>query len=772
MLLEHALAYAARGWMVFPIRPGGKFPATKNGFLDASRDRDVIEKWWTGQAVERRNIGIVTSRASGIWVLDCDVDAETGEFGEDTLADLCAQNGPLPRSPMQVTPGGGKHYFFAWPADGEDIPRRIRFAPGLDALGSRIEDGVEKAGYLIIAPSVRLDGEYRWIVSPDECDLPQAPDWLIAMVREGRKERPADLPRIAPVRAESTTPYGRKALMELCAEISACPPGSQDQNLMSRATRIGSLAAGGAIDMDEAFQSTVAAGMAMSNQSGREPWTMRDVQKKVRRAFEYAARDPTAVPESRGRRGIPIDREEGPIAPSPPVEAYEDEGGVATEKSPERPKPQLIVSNPEKPKPDRKRQEGQAAWTSLPKNQWMRDHEWIWKDEDSLKPSSLRNLQLMIEFHPDLKGMFSYNVFADQVIVNRGLPDDTRDDYPRELRDQDATAVAAWMNWHGLTPAIGTTRDVIAEVAFRMAFDPLLDWVNSLRWDGKPRIDTWLTYYAGADDSEYVRLVGRKFLISAIARAMQPGSKVDTMLVLEGPQGLKKSTLVRVLAGSEWFSDQVGDVTNKDASQMIQGIWIMEIPEMDKFSRAESNAVKDFLARLFDRYRPPYGHNAIKRERRTVFFGTINPDGVGYLKDTTGNRRYWPVTVRAIDLDGIREDREQLWAEARAAYEAKESWWVDDDRADIVVPEQDARRDDDVWEPKIRSWLDDPVRMQMERNFTSSDVLSKVIGLELKQQKQSEKIRVAKILKMMGARERNNANGIRGRSWEHGGTPE
>lgn len=749
---EAARAYALRGWMVFPIRPGGKIPATPNGFKDASRDLVEIDKWWGGRAGwEKRNVAIVTSRSSGIWTLDSDIDPETGEFtGEAEIERLQAIHGPLPPCPMQSTPKGGRHRLFAWPQDGGDLPRRIKFASGLDALGSRIEGGEELAGYFIIAPSERTDGKYEWIVHPDDCPPPQAPMWLVQMVRDARTERPEDLPRIAPVIGASTTPYGRKTLAALCQDIATCV-NSQDVNLIAKATRIGSVQAGGNIDYQEAFTSAVEAAMQMKNMDPKYPWTRKLIEKKVAKAMAHGAKDPTYVAPRETRQ----QSEFSPPIPPPIGEKVE------------RPKPQLIVSNPEKPKEEKVVEP--PSWVHWKKNKWMEAHEWIWKDEETLKPTALRNIQLMIEFHPELQGMFSYNRFSDQIIINRGLPDDKRAEYPRELTDYDETAVASWLSWHGLSPAINTVASVIREVAFRYSFDPLVDWLSGLKWDGVKRIDTWLTYYAGSIDTKYVRMVGRKFLISAIARAMSPGCKVDTMLILEGPQGIKKSTLVRVLCGPIWFSDQVGDVTNKDSSQAIQGIWVMEIPEMDKFTRAEANAVKDFLARLFDRYRPPYGRNMVRRERRCVFFGTINPDGVGYLKDTTGNRRYWPVECTAADIEGISADRDQIWAEAMEAYKAGERWWVEGEEGAVVAPEQDARRDDEVWEPKIRKWIKEKM-IQIAPGgkfcFTTADVLTEGIGLEAKMQKQSEKIRASKVLKMLGCRDRNNANGIDGRSWE------
>ena len=417
-LLEAALAYAARGWRLFPIRPGQKRPATENGLLDATVDRDTIEKWWSSRReFAMRNIGIVTSRASGIWVLDCDVDKETGELGEDTLAALCAVNGALPRCPEQTTPGGGRHYFFAWPDDGADLPRRIRFAAGMDALGSRRdEEGTELAGYLIIAPSERPDGRYQWVVSPDECDPPQAPAWLVAMIREGKRERPADLPRIAPILDGGTTAYGRGSLTKLCAEISMCPPGSQDVTLVSRATRIGSLQAGGNIGYGEAFSAAVDAAMAMRNGDPKNPWTRKVVEKKIARAMAHGAKDPTPPPPSSYARAS--EGSGGFWQPDAPPHTEIPEGPSMGDGG-DRPKPRLIVDNQEKPAEEKKPKNDeemppQAKWKN---NEWMLNLKWVLNDEGALKSTSLRNLQLYMRHHPALKKLYWYDEFRDEIFV-------------------------------------------------------------------------------------------------------------------------------------------------------------------------------------------------------------------------------------------------------------------------------------------------------------------------------------------------------------------
>lgn len=758
-LLEAALAYIARGWLVFPIVPGGKRPVVTNGFKAASRDRAQIETWWLGRrAWTDRNIGITTSRESGIWVLDSDVDKETGEFGEDTVSELQAIHGQLPRGPVQRTPGGGYHRFFAWPTDGEDVPRRIRFAPGLDALGERTEDGESIAGYLIIAPSVRTDGIYEWIVSPDECPLPQAPKWLLDMIRVETTTRPAELPYSNPVFDAGTNAYGRKALQDICSAVSACSPGNQMDTLFRSAVRVGSLAGGGNIEWNEAFQNLVNAGVSMRPGDPKDPWTAKVVEKNVRKGMDLGAKDPTRI-ESRPARQYERIVNDNPQAPMPDSEPVE------------RPKPQLIVNNPEKPKPKEKPKA--AEWRG---REWMADHSWIMNKDGDLKPQSLLNIQNFMRHCPALKSLFWYDEFGDQIMIEGPLPKDPPvGAYPRPIQDTDETALASWLNGNaGLSPSISVAAQVLREAAFINSRDPFLEWAKTLKWDGKKRIDTWLTYYGGAEDSDYTRLVGRRFLISAMARGMDPGCKVDTMLILEGPQGLKKSTLVRLLCGGEWYSDQVGEIHNKDASQLVQGIWIMEIPEMDKFSKAESNAVKAFLSRLFDRYRPPYGRNVVKRQRRCVFFGTINPDGVGYLSDTTGARRFLPVMVVAIDIEGIIADRDQIWAEALTAYRAGEKYWFDEDEKYLLAPEQEKRRNDDIWETRIREWLDNPMDWKFDgerkfKTFTITDILWVVLSIDLKSQKQADKNRIAKILKLFGCNDVQHRNGIKGRSWEYEG---
>ena len=171
------------------------------------------------------------------------------------------------------------------------------------------------------------------------------------------------------------------------------------------------------------------------------------------------------------------------------------------------------------------------------------------------------------------------------------------------------------------------------------------------------------SYFLGVPDSPFVRAVGAKWMISAVARIFKPGCKADCALILEGLQGLGKSTAARVIA-DPWFSDEIAEFGSKDAAMQLSGVWVIELAELDSMNRAGVDVVKSFISRSNDRFRPPYGRRVTEVRRQCVFVGTVN--GNDYLKDETGGRRFWPVQCESIDIDALRRNRTQLWAEARS----------------------------------------------------------------------------------------------------------
>jgi len=191
---------------------------------------------------------------------------------------------------------------------------------------------------------------------------------------------------------------------------------------------------------------------------------------------------------------------------------------------------------------------------------------------------------------------------------------------------------------------------------------PIREWLNSLKWDGVPRLNTWLSTYCGALESEYVNAVGRKTLMGAVARVYEPGIKFDSVLVLEGEQGTGKSTTCAILGG-KWFGDAPLDIHNpKDTIEYVHSHWIIEFSEMASTRKADVNALKNFITRQEDDARPAYARVRVRFPRQSIFIGTVNPDNIGYLSDDTGNRRFWPVLCTKFSLEKLRADRDQLFA--------------------------------------------------------------------------------------------------------------
>jgi predicted P-loop ATPase len=230
------------------------------------------------------------------------------------------------------------------------------------------------------------------------------------------------------------------------------------------------------------------------------------------------------------------------------------------------------------------------------------------------------------------------------------------------------------MQHKGIIAAKAVVGKAIQTVARDRPFHPIREYFERLKWDGRPRIDTWLPTYLGAAISDYHHAVGAKFLIGAVARVFQPGCKNDCCLVLEGPQGIMKSTALKVLA-DPWFTDEIADLGSKDSSMQVHGVLLVEIAELDAMQKSEVSRIKAFMSRPVDRYRPPYAKYLVEAPRESVFAGSVNP-GVKYLKDETGARRFWPVQCGLVDIQKLGRDKDLLWAEAVVRLKAGDAWYV------------------------------------------------------------------------------------------------
>jgi hypothetical protein len=251
-----------------------------------------------------------------------------------------------------------------------------------------------------------------------------------------------------------------------------------------------------------------------------------------------------------------------------------------------------------------------------------------------------------------------------------------------------------------LDPGKEHVADAATALSLEHTFNPIVSYLDSLKWDGKSRLDTWLSTYLGAEDTPLNRAIGRATLAAAVRRVRKPGTKFDHILTLEGPEGRGKSTAIAVLAGTENFSDQtILTQSDKEQQELLRGVWIYEIADLAGMKRAEVEKIKAFASRTHDRARPAYGRRRVDAARRGIFIATTNEDE--YLKSQTGNRRFWPVVVAGIapiDIAGLRRDRDQLWAEAAHAEAAGATITLSQELWGEVAEAQDKRREHDPWD--------------------------------------------------------------------------
>lgn len=356
-----------------------------------------------------------------------------------------------------------------------------------------------------------------------------------------------------------------------------------------------------------------------------------------------------------------------------------------------------------------------AAKTAATKPRKRQGLSWLGAcqtDTNAEPRPNLYNVMLAMRDDPRICDLFAYDEMLRATILQKPVPGTVLDPAaaeafrPRPIEDPDVSLLQELLQASGLEK-IG--KEVVHQAVDlrgrERSFHPVRDYLNGLRWDKTPRVDTWLTTYLGAINNEYHRGIGRMFLVMMVARILQPGCKADYMPVFEGPQGAKKSTACAVLAGP-WFSDSLPDIRSagKDVAQHLNGKWLIEVAEMSALDKADAAALKAFITRTTERYRPSYGRKEVIEERQCAFVGTTNK--AAYLRDETGGRRFWPVRAGKIDIAALERDRDQLFAEAVHLYRTGTQWWPDADfERKHIVPQQEARYEADAWEQAISKWL-------------------------------------------------------------------
>lgn len=355
------------------------------------------------------------------------------------------------------------------------------------------------------------------------------------------------------------------------------------------------------------------------------------------------------------------------------------------------------------------------------------------------------------------RGVLGYNEFSGTIVKLREPPIPTG---TGDWEDIDDAELRLWLcaEFGMAKLRDGHFLNAIDIAAHRHSFHEVRDYLLALTWDQVPRVRYWLHAFLGAADTPYTQRAGEIWLVSAVARILKArekdGTKVDHVLILEGPTGLGKSDAFRAL-GAPWFTDAPFRLDNPvEAAMIIRGMWIVELAELDSFNRAESSAAKRFFSQQADRFRSPYGHRVSTVNRQCVFGGSVNHRE--YLKDDTGNRRYMPVLCDRVDAAELRDERDQLWAEAVALFKSGTTWWPSAAERPLFEAEQEMRHPGDAWEQVISYWLQHNPGTQ---TVTTRELLGEALKLEVAKWTKSEQTRVGTIMQRLGWPKRRRAEG-------------
>jgi hypothetical protein len=641
-----ALAYARRGWSVFPCRPRDKRPATRNGFKDGTVDKGRIVAGWTRAPLA--NVAIVTGVASGVIVLD--VDPRNG--GNESLAELERRYGELPETPTVRTGGGGHHYYFA-------------ALPGSHVKSRKVADGLDlkaDGGYILAPPSVHPSGGvYAWSRDFQRTKLVPCPPWLLAGP-PGRRERPADA---------ADSPLG---------------------GAFKRAGMLGRVLDGG-------------------KRAVTCPWEEQHTTGK-----RHDSSTVIFPPESPGTPG-----------------GFHCSHSHCAGRT---------VAHVLRAVAARSTDENDAA-------PWMLDLRR--SDRGEIRPT-FGNTVLLLSHDPGYSGRLKRDEMRGVVLLGA-----------EEVTDAAISEIRVDLEKRfEITPRDSDVAKAVELVAARNGFHPVRDFLQTLRWDGVRRLDSIVTEVLCApaeteDERALLTLLVRKWFLALVARPFDPGCKVDTALILQGAQGVGKSSFFREIAGDHFSDTEMA--LDKDAMMQLRGAWIYEWAELENVTgRQEVARVKAFLTSREDRYRPPFGRATVTVRRSGLIVGTTNRED--FLCDPSGSRRFWVVPVGRIDVARLRREREQLLAEAVVAHKGGEPWWLTE--AEELARAKLAARfaDVDAWEADVLEYAG------QHGDVRTRDILVHALHFSLDRIDRRADMRVANILRRNGYVPRQlRVEGQKGRYW-------
>jgi predicted P-loop ATPase len=697
-MLLAALALVERGFAVFPLHGivdgactcgtdcgnnAGKHPIHKGGFKLATRDaQEVVDEW-----VDNPNANVGVRTGDGLLVLD--VDPRNG--GEAALEALAAEHPEVTDTSPVATGGGGLHLYFkvAGPAKWKK-----NIAVGLDIKA----DG----GYVVGAGSRHyLGGVYENV---GDTPIATAPRWLVNRAVVGA---------IKEVAAPTSEVVDLGALRARLVEVRRSKASRSDPVEKEKAAIIGRVLDGEPLaelgDRDNTINRVVAI-LAYQLPDGT-PWAAvqeilrpslnampRDTNKSTPETFEYLAGVARAKFEKKWAERVAFYEQRD--AERARVNAFREavQGRAAAA--------------------------GRAAPTAEDLGEDWRDALLTSKRGEEPRACEA-NLDIILECAPETRGFIRWNAFTKKVEIDGGL-------FAGIDTNSVGGEVAGWMQREfGCFPAANQAGAAVVRVARRHSYDPIVEYLQELAWDGVPRLDSFLEdYFAadveGAERAQYVRTVSRKWLIALVARALRPGCKVDSAIIFEGEQGVGKSTGLEALVGSAYFLDTSIDIGGKDALQAIAGAWLVELGELASLQRANDERTKQFITSRVDKFRPPYAPGMEDSPRRCVLAGTTNKEE-DYLRDQTGNRRYWPVRVVGIvDVEGIARDRDQIFAEAVVAFKAGEKWHLVGSEVALAKAEAAKRLEPPALMERIECWWEEMKPSARPARMTVFDVASQL----------------------------------------------
>lgn len=415
--------------------------------------------------------------------------------------------------------------------------------------------------------------------------------------------------------------------------------------------------------------------------------------------------------------------------------------------------------------PERGEKSGNAV---VAQKEWRDMLAWKDRDKNLLEPSRALHNGIKILAHSDrFNGCFAWNDFEHDIFIVKPLPwEKSGSKYePRRIEEQDLVRIQADLQFIGASLTKSGTGDALHIASREQTFHPVKDYFLSLKWDGKERLETWLIDYANAvsQDESYVRTVGKYWLMAAVKRILEPGAPFHHMLVLEGKQGMKKSSLFEELAtvyGHKFFQNKLNfnNMNTREGIEGLQGVLIAEFQELDGLTQSAIKKVKGWIQLSEDEVRKLYQNQITTLKRQFVLAGTTNE--TEWLTDPTGGRRFWPVKSSGVlDVEGLGMVKDQLWAEALHYVKRGDRYWVEptDEVHKLFVSEQEERRDKDPWEAPIRKYMSEKGSAPID------DILTQALHIDKGRQDKAQSSRVRDIMQSMGYINKPAHCAIRGR---------